>query len=178
MLYFHGNAEDVGHNFMFLYRLQELFNVSVLAMEYPGYGFFTHEIKNGYQNLGKKLSCSASGIASNAISVYNHVIKPVEEGGLGYREDQIIVFGRSMGSGPSSQLASMFNPKALILMSAYTTIKAVAQNVAGSFLGYFVANHFNNLDKMKGVTCPTILIHGKSDPLIPWQHSQALYDEL
>jgi len=46
LIYFHGNAEDVGHNFMFLYRLNEVFNCSVLAMEYPGYGFFTHEIKD------------------------------------------------------------------------------------------------------------------------------------
>ena len=83
-----------------------------------------------------------------------------------------------MGSGPSTLLASMFNPRALILMSAYTSIKHVAQNVAGNFLGYFVANHFNNLEKIKSVSCPTILIHGRADPLIPSEHSQGLFDEI
>ena len=42
MLYFHGNAEDVGHNLILLYTLRERFNMSILAVEYPGYGFFSH----------------------------------------------------------------------------------------------------------------------------------------
>ena len=73
-----------------------------------------------------------------------------------------------MGSGPATLLSSTYRPRALILMSAYTSIKHVAQNVAGKVLGWFVANHFNNLERIKSVECPTILIHGKSDTLIPW----------
>jgi hypothetical protein len=45
MLYFHGNAEDVGHNMMFLFHMKEQFQLDVLAMEYPGYGFFKNKIK-------------------------------------------------------------------------------------------------------------------------------------
>ena len=40
MIYFHGNAEDVGHNLDLFATLRERFNVSVLGVEYPGYGFF------------------------------------------------------------------------------------------------------------------------------------------
>jgi fermentation-respiration switch protein FrsA (DUF1100 family) len=83
-----------------------------------------------------------------------------------------------MGSGPATQLASMCNPFALILMSAYTTIKAVAQNMVGSMLGYLVANHFNNLEKITKVQCPVMFIHGKADPLIPCAHSEMLYQKL
>jgi|DEB0MinimDraft_12_1074336.scaffolds.fasta_scaffold187064_1 hypothetical protein len=42
MVYFHGNSEDVGHNIYFLMRLREMFGMSILAMEYPGYGFYSH----------------------------------------------------------------------------------------------------------------------------------------
>ena len=77
-----------------------------------------------------------------------------------------------MGSGPATLLAGMCNPYALILMSAYTTIKAVAQNMVGNVLGYLVANHFNNSEKITKVHCPTLFIHGKSDPLIPYTHSE------
>mgnify|MGYP003692636343 CR=1 FL=1 len=42
LLYFHGNAEDVGNNMPLLYQFREQFGCSILAMEYPGYGFFTH----------------------------------------------------------------------------------------------------------------------------------------
>ena len=47
MLYFHGNAEDLGLVRNFLDDLSSYFKCSVLAMEYPGYGFFSHEIVNG-----------------------------------------------------------------------------------------------------------------------------------
>ena len=75
-------------------------------MEYPGYGIFTHEIKNSKQNRSKKLSCSADKITTNAQIVYNHVIKPKSEGGLGFKQNNITIFGRSIGTGPATLLAS------------------------------------------------------------------------
>ena len=53
-MYFHGNAEDVTDNIYFLNHLQTIFNCSVIAMEYPGYGFFQHQISEGKANLKKK----------------------------------------------------------------------------------------------------------------------------
>lgn len=46
ILYFHGNAEDLFHNLYFLNQIKEFFGCSVMAMEYPGYGFFKNQIKN------------------------------------------------------------------------------------------------------------------------------------
>ena len=62
MVYFHGNAEDVGNNMMLMHTLRNRFGVSVLAVEYPGYGFFWHPIRNGDANESKKLSCSPKKI--------------------------------------------------------------------------------------------------------------------
>ena len=60
-------------------------------------------------------------------------------------------------------------------MSAYTSIKDVAKDVAGRFLKSFVADRFRNLDNIKEVYCPTFLIHGVLDNLIPYSHSQELH---
>jgi len=76
MLYFHGNAEDVGDNLELLNTLRNKYNLSVLAVEYPGYGFFSHKIINGEINSSKKLSCSPKKITINAISVFEHVLRP------------------------------------------------------------------------------------------------------
>ena len=81
-------------------------------------------------------------------------------GGLGYDEDQVIICGRSIGAGPATLLASMFTPRALILLCGYTSIKNVAKKAVGKFLALFVANHFNNLDMIKYVESPTMMIHG------------------
>ena len=83
-----------------------------------------------------------------------------------------------MGSGPSSYVARKFNPRALILMSAFCSVREAAKNVAGGFLGFFVAKSFDNLTEMKQIQCPVILIHGKSDTLIPYEHSQNLFNQL
>lgn len=85
-------------------------NVSVLGVEYPSYSM--------YHNNG---SATADKITEDAEYVYKFIVHD-----MGISEDDIIVFGRSMGSGPASFLAGTYNPRALCLMSAYTSIKRVA----------------------------------------------------
>ena len=102
------------HHSKFFQLLGKSFGCSVLAMEYPGYSFFSHEIKNG-QRTAKKVSASPSGISANIVSVYKHVTMPKNLGGLGFQESEVIIYGKSIGSGPSTLLASKFTPRALIL---------------------------------------------------------------
>jgi len=40
MLYFHGNAEDIHIAQHQMYTIANYLNVSVLGMEYPGYGLY------------------------------------------------------------------------------------------------------------------------------------------
>jgi hypothetical protein len=77
-------------------------------MEYPGYGFFTHQISDGKMDYDVKITCSAKRIARNAKFTFEHIIRPKRLGGLGFTSDQVIIFGRSMGSGPSCYLARHF----------------------------------------------------------------------
>ena len=85
-------------------------NVSVIGMEYPGYGCYTG---NGWADEQK--------LKQDAEYVYKYCLHD-----MGIQEKDIIVFGRSMGGGPASFLAGRFNPGALGLMSAYTSVKRVA----------------------------------------------------
>jgi hypothetical protein len=67
---------------------------------------------------------------------------------VGINQNNIILFGRSMGSGPTSYLSSVRNPYALILMSPYTSIKNAAKSILGwaSFLGFMIYEKFRNID--------------------------------
>ena len=91
------------------------------------------------------------------------------------QEKDIIMLGRSLGSGPATHIAANFNPGGLILMSPYTSIKSVATNKVG-FLSVLLAQQFDNLSKMHQVTCPTFIVHGEKDKLIPISHALALKD--
>ena len=81
-----------------------------------------------------------------------------------------------MGSGPATYVASKRQPGALLLMSAFKSIRAVAADQAGSILKYLIQDRFQNIDKIKNVKSPTFLVHGMQDTLINCQHSKDLHD--
>lgn len=80
-----------------------------------------------------------------------------------------------MGSGPAAFLAGNFNPGALCLMSAYTSIRAVAGDAVG-ILRILVSERFNNLDMVKKAQCPTFILHGHQDEVIAYRHATLLRD--
>jgi hypothetical protein len=53
-----------------------------------------------------------------------------------------------MGSGPACYLAAKYNPKLLILMSAYRSIKAVADNMVSKAVSWVVKERFENIEKI------------------------------
>lgn len=91
IIYFHGNAEDISDNIHFLNHLHHGLNVSVLAMEYPGYGFFKNRFNGGEINedwhenwLWDRMPTTSAVIKESAKTIYEHAIAPVQHGGLGF----------------------------------------------------------------------------------------------
>lgn len=125
-------------------------------MEYPGYGLYIGEP-------------SADKILRDAETVFDYL-----QYQIGVPPDDILLFGRSIGSGPATHLASRRNVGALILMSPYTSIKAVAREIAGAVGSLVVADRFRNIDAIRKVYSPTYFIHGQKDRLIPFSHTVEL----
>ena len=103
-------------------------------------------------------------IKEDAVIIYDYLTTVV-----GLLESDIILFGRSMGSGPSTYLSSIRKPHALLLMSGYTSIQNAAKSILGwaSILGFIIYEKFRNIDVIKETNSPVLLIHGKKDALIP-----------
>jgi alpha-beta hydrolase superfamily lysophospholipase len=131
VLYFHGNAEDIGLAFDLLYMFGSEMGMHVIAVEYPGYGLY----KTSKPNEEK--------MKEDADTVYDYLTQIA-----GVKESDVILFGRSMGSGPTSYLASRKNPHSLLLMSPYMSIKDAAKSLFGwaSFLSVIVYERFRNID--------------------------------
>lgn len=79
-----------------------------------------------------------------------------------------------MGTGPATNLAASRNVGGLIMISGYTSIKSVVKDYAGSFAKCLISERFENIQKIKSVNCPILLIHGLLDKLIPYKHSMEL----
>jgi hypothetical protein len=93
MLYFHGNAEDLGYANEFLVNLKNELKVNILAVEYPGYGLYN------------QFETSADKILEDSEIVFDYLTKT-----LGIKSENIFVFGRSIGSGPATHLCAKKNP--------------------------------------------------------------------
>jgi pimeloyl-ACP methyl ester carboxylesterase len=157
IIYFHGNAEDLGLSFEILDTLRCVLKVHILAVEYPGYGVYE----------GKATS---DIILNDAECVYSFLLS------LGVQPENIIVFGRSIGSGPATFLAKSRKICCLMLMSAYTSIKDAAGFLAGQLGKSLMKERFENYKNMPFITCPTFIVHGVLDKVIPYEQSQKLHE--
>lgn len=158
VIFFHGNAEDIGLAYELLNHLRVTMQVHIIGVEYPGYGIYEGE-------------CTEERIYEDSYNVFSFLLS------TGIEASDIIIFGRSIGSGPACYLAANIRPAALLLMSAYTSIKAAVRFIAGSLAQFFVKERFRNIDYISKVTCPVFLLHGQKDTMIPYEHSQDLRDK-
>ena len=90
IIFFHGNAEDLGISYEMLDHMRTALRINIMAVEYPNYGIY--EDPEGP---------SEEKIYRDAELVYNFVQQMSD-----LREKDIILLGRSLGSGPASYLAA------------------------------------------------------------------------
>lgn len=164
VLYFHGNAGNIGHR---LHNAQALYRhcgFNVLLLEYRGYG----KSQGTPSELGLYLDAQA---------------------GLDFlisRRDidnkKIILFGRSLGGAVAISLAASHPHKesvmALVIENTFTSIPKMAQLMfpgASSFPLLCFKNKFLNCYEIRKVRVPTLLLSGLSDQLIPPRMMMELY---
>jgi len=136
--------------------------VHVIAFEYPGYGC----------SVGSPNETSINDRIRDVFSFLREEWK--------VQTKHIILFGRSIGTGPCAMLASECYQNeieigGLILQSPYKSIKEIVRELIGKVAASFVMNRWNNELEIVNVKCPVLFIHGKMDELIPSEHSRHLY---
>lgn len=152
ILFSHGNAEDLGDIEPTLSAFTA-HGFSVVAYDYSGYGASTG-------------SPSEEAAYENILTVYDHLLRE-----CGLPPERIIAFGRSVGSGPSVELAIRKPVGGLILESAFTSAFRVA-----TILPILPFDRFANIRKISSVRCPLLFIHGRRDGIVAFRHGETLYD--
>ena len=155
LIAFHGNAEDIFTSKGIAVQLHRKLGMNVILVEYPGYSIYKGE-------------SDAEAILQNTITIYDFIKET-----FNLEDKNIFVFGRSIGTSPAIYLASSRKPNALFVVSSFTSIRAVADNLVGP-LKYLLKDRLSSKDYIKNVTCPILFIHGQSDPLIPFKETLLL----
>ncbi|MBT8324158.1 MAG: alpha/beta hydrolase [Winogradskyella sp.] len=149
ILYFHGNAGNLAR----WGKITEYFvdlNYDVLVMDYRTYGKSTGKL-------------SEQALYDDALLFYKFLIKS-------YDPSEIILYGRSLGTGLATKLASKVNINQLILETPFYSIEDVAKSrfpifPVGSLLQYELPSY----KYLNSVKCPVTIIHGTSDGVVPYE---------
>merc|ERR1712137_254477 len=160
ILFCHGNAEDLGMSFPFVKHMRDQFKMNVLAVEYPGYGLLS------------SIPASEVALKEVVLTAFRFVLDELK---VAY--EQIILFGRSIGSGPAIYLASRFPVGGLILVAAFASVREVIRGFVGTLIARAFVERFSNISLISNVSCPTLFIHGEKDNLVPTAQSVALFKQ-
>ncbi|XP_073002986.1 uncharacterized protein [Typha latifolia] len=155
ILYSHGNAADIGQMFGLFVELSHRLRVNIMGYDYAGYGRSTGKPSeyNTYTDIEAAYNC-----------LKEH---------YGAADEEIILYGQSVGSGPTIDLASRLpNLRAVVLHSPILSGLRVLYPVKHTY--WF--DIYKNVDKIGLVNCPVLVIHGTSDDVVDCSHGKQLWE--
>ncbi|KAL6553076.1 hypothetical protein OROGR_006918 [Orobanche gracilis] len=155
LLYSHGNAADVGQMYDLFSELSIHLRVNLMGYDYSGYGQSTGKPSelNTYADIEAAYEC-----------LQEH---------YGVKEEDIILYGQSVGSGPTLDLASRLpRLRAVVLHSPILSGLRVMYPVKRTY--WF--DIYKNIDKIPLVQCPVLIIHGTDDDVVDCSHGKQLLE--
>ena len=157
ILFFSGNAGNMSYHLETVKILYE-YGYSICTYDYRGYGKSSGVLSEDAQY-------------SDAELVWNYLTNT-----RNIPAEQIILFGRSLGAGMASWVASRHKPGALVMESAFTSLDDIGKLYFKWLPIKFILKwHYDNRARISSVNSPTLFIHSKNDELIPYEHGQELY---
>ncbi len=163
ILFFHGNGET-GRDYDMLAGGFRALPASFLVGEYRGYGPCT----------GRP---SFSTFLQDAHRTLDECRRLLSESG---HTGPVVVMGRSLGSAPAIELASSRAGElaGLIVESGFARVIPLLQllGVPARRLGLTEEYGPRNLDKIRRVSLPTLIMHAEMDQIIPFEDAELLRD--
>jgi fermentation-respiration switch protein FrsA (DUF1100 family) len=157
VLFFHGNAGNISH------RLEHALSVTaagldILLVDYRGYGRSTG--RPSEQGLYRDARASLAALKAGG---------PVDSA-------RIVYMGESLGGGVALWLAEQEAPAALVLVSTFTSLRDVAREHYPWALSALAGDGYPNLERIRDLRAPVLVVHGDADDIVPIAHGRALFD--
>ncbi|XP_076356571.1 alpha/beta hydrolase domain-containing protein 17B-like isoform X1 [Tachypleus tridentatus] len=184
ILFSHGNAVDLGQMSSFYLGLGSRISCNIFSYDYSGYGISTN--KPYEKNLYSDINAAWHALRTK----------------YGVSPENIILYGQSIGTVPTVDLASRYEVGGVILHSPLTSgmrvafpstkrtwffdafprclqIKGENKNCSEEREVSTVGNGtrvLNHIEKIHKVTSPVLVIHGTEDEVIEFSHGLAMYE--
>ncbi|CAL9688851.1 unnamed protein product [Knipowitschia caucasica] len=155
VLFSHGNAVDLGQMSSFYIGLGTRINCNIFSYDYSGYGVSTG--KPSEKNLYADIDAAWNALRTR----------------YGISPENIILYGQSIGTVPTVDLASRFECAAVVLHSPLTSGMRVAFPDTKKT---YCFDAFPNIEKVAKIPSPVLIIHGTEDEVIDFSHGLALFE--
>jgi hypothetical protein len=156
ILYFHGNSGNIsnlGHVANLIYG--------------KGYDLFLFDYRTYGKSTGK---ISEEALKDDAQLLYDFALRK-------YKEDNVIIYGRSLGTAVASGLAAENHPHKLILESPFYSGVEIGKHRFPFLPVQWLSRYkFPTNEYMLTINCPIFIFHGTEDSVIPFAQGQRLYD--
>lgn len=158
LLIFHGNAGDLSNR---IYKLNELnkLDINILLISWRGFS-------------GNKGSPTEENLYNDAKAVINWLNKKK------IKNNQIVLYGESLGSGVVVEMAKNNNFNSVILESPFTSI----ENSAKIYYPYLpvkilLKDRYDSLSKIDKINSPILIMHGEKDDVVPFSMGKELFEK-
>jgi pimeloyl-ACP methyl ester carboxylesterase len=154
LLFTHGNGELIDY-WPSEFEEPRRWGLAVLLVEYPGYG----------RSSGAP---SQRSVTATVLAAFDWAYRQRLVDGT-----RIIAYGRSVGGGAATALASERPVAAMILESTFTSVSVFARRFGAP--AFLVRDRFDNLAVVRRFTRPLLILHGEHDEMIPAAQGRALH---
>jgi alpha-beta hydrolase superfamily lysophospholipase len=158
IFYLHGNAGALNTWGQVANRYTTL-GYDVFILDYRGYGKSEGTIKNQQQ-------------------LFDDIQRAYDEMKKKYREDQVVVLGYSIGTGPAAYLASTNYPKLLILQAPYYSLTDLMRHTYPIIPTFILKYKLRTNRYIRNCKMPVVMFHGTKDAVIYYGSSLKLKKEL
>ncbi len=156
ILYLHGNAGALENRIHKINHFNDM-NSNFLLLAWRGF--------NG--NAGKP---TEQGLYQDARSAVKWLINQ------GAREENIIIYGESLGTGVATEIAQNQNFAGIILESPFTSMVAAGKSKYPIFpIKLLLKDKYENDKKIKNIMSPLLVMHGEVDKIVPFWMGEKIF---
>ncbi|CAM9893947.1 unnamed protein product, partial [Discosporangium mesarthrocarpum] len=162
-----------------MHVLAKKLDANILAYEYTGYGISQHGAKH--------LETTEASTFADAEAAFTKLSEDIK-----IPSQEIILFGRSLGAprdaylgrtGPTLHLADKLSQEGVqlggvILEGAFLSLREVVTSFGVPLPPISMLDMFRNVDRIGGVTCPVLCIHGTRDEVVPIEQAYQLLSKV
>ena len=158
LIFFHGNAGDL-RNRIYKLNLIKNFDINFLIVAYRGFS-------------GNKGNPTEDGLYQDARDALDWLNKQE------ITDEQIIIYGESLGTGVSVEVAQNKKFAGIILESPFTSMVDAGKHYYFYLpVSLLLKDRYESLNKLKNIKIPILVMHGEKDRIVPFHMGKKIFKE-